>query len=153
VGTAGGCGDVHEFDAGPFDYHGTMEKYFEAKAKLFEGVGATLPRVAVINADDAAGVRLIEHANRSQVMTYGLDGGEYRAEGVTMRAGETRFLMKTPHGDVAMLSPLTGRRQCIQSAGSFVCCICARAFSGADCFGCGRFATGAGAVPGGAGFA
>ena len=40
------------------DYHGTMERYFAAKAKLFEGVGAPPPRVAVINVDDAAGRRL-----------------------------------------------------------------------------------------------
>ena len=35
------------------DYHGTMERYFAAKARLFEGVGAPPPRVAVINVDDA----------------------------------------------------------------------------------------------------
>ena len=37
------------------DYHGTMEKYAAAKARLFEGVGAEAPRVAVINVDDAYG--------------------------------------------------------------------------------------------------
>ena len=37
------------------DYHGTMEKYFAAKARLFAGVGAAPPRVAVINVDDACG--------------------------------------------------------------------------------------------------
>ena len=37
------------------DYHGTMENYAAAKAKLFAGVGAKPPRVAVINADDAYG--------------------------------------------------------------------------------------------------
>src|SRR5271168_1945226 len=31
------------------DYHGTMEKYFAAKARLFEGVGIAPPRIAVIN--------------------------------------------------------------------------------------------------------
>jgi UDP-N-acetylmuramoyl-L-alanyl-D-glutamate--2,6-diaminopimelate ligase len=42
-------------------------------------------------------------------MRYGMEGGEYRAEDVVLRAGETRFLFKTPKGDVAMRSPLTGR--------------------------------------------
>ena len=42
-------------------------------------------------------------------MTYGLLGGEYRAEEIVLHAGETRFLFKTPKGDVAMRSPLTGR--------------------------------------------
>ena len=37
------------------DYHGTMEAYLEAKTRLFEGVGAAAPRVAVINGDDPVG--------------------------------------------------------------------------------------------------
>jgi UDP-N-acetylmuramoyl-L-alanyl-D-glutamate--2,6-diaminopimelate ligase len=92
------------------DYHGTMEMYFAAKARLFAGVGAAPPRVAVINVDDAAGRRLVPGANRSQVVTYGLEGkGDFRAEQIRMRAGETRFHMATPVGLVEMVSPLTGR--------------------------------------------
>jgi UDP-N-acetylmuramoyl-L-alanyl-D-glutamate--2,6-diaminopimelate ligase len=92
------------------DYHGTMENYFAAKARLFEGVGAPPPRVAVINVDDPAGGRLVKIIGRSQVLGYGMEGrGEFCAAGVTMRAGETRFVMKTPMGDVEMRSPLTGR--------------------------------------------
>lgn len=91
------------------DYHGTMEHYFLAKARLLEGVGAPAPRIAVLNMDDEAGIRLAAMAGRSSVMGYGLLHGTYRAEDVVLRAGETRFTMKTPHGDVAMRSPLTGR--------------------------------------------
>jgi UDP-N-acetylmuramoyl-L-alanyl-D-glutamate--2,6-diaminopimelate ligase len=92
------------------DYHGTMAKYFAAKARLFEGVGAPPPRVAVINLDDATGERLALRADRSQVVTYGLQGlGDFRAEEIRMRAGETRFRMATPVGVVEMVSPLTGR--------------------------------------------
>jgi UDP-N-acetylmuramoyl-L-alanyl-D-glutamate--2,6-diaminopimelate ligase len=91
------------------DYHGTMEAYFLAKARLFEGVGGPAPRIAVINDDDEAGQRLVVLAARSCVMSYGLKTGEYRAEGVLLHAGDTRFTMKTPKGDVAIRSPLTGR--------------------------------------------
>jgi UDP-N-acetylmuramoyl-L-alanyl-D-glutamate--2,6-diaminopimelate ligase len=91
------------------DFHGTMERYFAAKARLFEGVGTRPPRVAVINADDAYGGRLAGQGLRSHAMTYGLENGEYRAERVELRAGETRFVFKTPNGDAAMRSPLTGR--------------------------------------------
>jgi UDP-N-acetylmuramoyl-L-alanyl-D-glutamate--2,6-diaminopimelate ligase len=92
------------------DYHGTMERYFAAKARLFEGVVAPPPRVAVINVDDAAGRRLVLGANRSQVVTYGLgEKSDFRAEQIRMRAGETRFHMATPAGLVEMVSPLTGR--------------------------------------------
>src|SRR5581483_10889800 len=40
------------------DYHGTMEQYFAAKAMLFDPARAD---VAVVNADDPFGRRLIEH--------------------------------------------------------------------------------------------
>jgi len=93
------------------DYHGTMEKYFAAKVRLFEGVGAPPPRVAVINGDDAYGSRLVREVQRSQVMSYGMEpgSGEYRAEEVKLYAGDTRFVFKTPHGDANVRSPLTGR--------------------------------------------
>jgi UDP-N-acetylmuramoyl-L-alanyl-D-glutamate--2,6-diaminopimelate ligase len=93
------------------DYHGTMEKYFAAKARLFEGVGAPPPRVAVINGDDAHGERLSTTTWGSLMMSYGLSprSGEYRAEDVILRAGETRFVFKTPNGDRSIQSQLTGR--------------------------------------------
>src|ERR1700748_488773 len=69
------------------DYHGTMEKYFAAKARLFQGVGAPPPRVAVINNDDWGGERLAHSSLQSEVMRYGIEGGEYRAEGVMLCAG------------------------------------------------------------------
>jgi UDP-N-acetylmuramoyl-L-alanyl-D-glutamate--2,6-diaminopimelate ligase len=91
------------------DFHGTMDKYFAAKARLFEGVGTSPPRVAVINGDDWWGGERLAHSLRSEVMRYGMDGGEYRAENVVLYAGETRFLFKTPYGDAGIRSPLTGR--------------------------------------------
>jgi UDP-N-acetylmuramoyl-L-alanyl-D-glutamate--2,6-diaminopimelate ligase len=92
------------------DYHGTMESYFAAKARLFDGVGAPSPRVAVINADDAYGERLALSAERSQLVRYGMEGrGDFVADDVRMVAGETRFRMTTPHGVAEMRSPLTGR--------------------------------------------
>ncbi len=91
------------------DFHGTMERYFAAKARLFEGVGAPPPRVAVINVDDGWGERLVPIASQSEVMRYGMEKGEYRAEDILLHAGETGFLFKTPKGDVAMRSSLTGR--------------------------------------------
>jgi UDP-N-acetylmuramoyl-L-alanyl-D-glutamate--2,6-diaminopimelate ligase len=91
------------------DFHGTMERYFAAKVRLFEGVGAPPPRVAVINEDDGWGERLVRISSSAEMMRYGLERGEYRAEDVVLRAGETRFLFKTPNGDAAIRSSLTGR--------------------------------------------
>jgi UDP-N-acetylmuramoyl-L-alanyl-D-glutamate--2,6-diaminopimelate ligase len=97
------------------DYHGTMEKYFAAKARLFEGVGAPPPRVAVVNLDDEYGGAMERAAaGCGEVWTYGVGSRfgrvpEFRAEAVVLRAGETSFDWKTPKGTVAMRSSLTGR--------------------------------------------
>jgi UDP-N-acetylmuramoyl-L-alanyl-D-glutamate--2,6-diaminopimelate ligase len=93
------------------DYHGTMEQYFAAKGRLFEGVGTPPPSVAVINGDDEYGSRLVREVRGPELMTYGLEpgSGDYRAEEIKLHAGETRFVFKTPNGDVRVRSPLTGR--------------------------------------------
>jgi UDP-N-acetylmuramoyl-L-alanyl-D-glutamate--2,6-diaminopimelate ligase len=91
------------------DYHGTMEAYAEAKARLFEGVGTAAPRVAVINADDAVAEQMIAAARRSEIVTYGVDTGDWRAVDVALHAGETRFRLHAPEGEVEVVSPLTGR--------------------------------------------
>ena len=92
------------------DYHETMERYFAAKMRLFEGVGAVPPRVAVVNIDDEYGRRIVEAAGRSQILTYGMrESATFRAEYVRMKAGETRFTLFTPVGAVEMVSSMTGR--------------------------------------------
>ena len=40
------------------DYHGSMENYFAAKRKLFDGSAGPPPRVAILNQDDAYGATL-----------------------------------------------------------------------------------------------
>jgi UDP-N-acetylmuramoyl-L-alanyl-D-glutamate--2,6-diaminopimelate ligase len=97
------------------DYHGTMERYFAAKARLFEGVGTPPPRVAVVNLDDEYGGAMEKSAATcSEVWTYGLKSNygwvpEFRAEDVMLGAGYTSFIWKTPMGTVEMRSSLTGR--------------------------------------------
>jgi UDP-N-acetylmuramoyl-L-alanyl-D-glutamate--2,6-diaminopimelate ligase len=92
------------------DYHQTMERYFQAKARLFEGVGTPPPRVAVVNTDDPYGEKLAAGLERSQLLRYGLDAEtDFRAEDVRMRAGKTQFRMATPAGSVEVCSRLTGR--------------------------------------------
>ena len=45
------------------DYHGSMENYFAAKRKLFDGSVGSSPRVAILNQDDAYGAKLKAHAS------------------------------------------------------------------------------------------
>src|SRR5580692_8563342 len=77
------------------DFHGTMERYAAAKARLFEGVGAAAPRVAVINVDDESSEQMMAAARACEVRRYGIDGGEWRAENVLLEAGRTQFTMST----------------------------------------------------------
>ena len=92
------------------DYHGTMGKYLAAKERLFEGVGVAPPRVAIINHDDDYARVMSYAARHSELMMYGMyDYGGYRAEDVVIHAGSTTYMWKTPRGDVAIRSPLTGR--------------------------------------------
>ena len=62
------------------DFHGTMERYAAAKARLFEGVGAAGPRVAVINADDESAEQMMAAARACEVRRYGINGGEWRGK-------------------------------------------------------------------------
>ncbi|MDQ2834141.1 MAG: UDP-N-acetylmuramoyl-L-alanyl-D-glutamate--2,6-diaminopimelate ligase [Acidobacteriota bacterium] len=91
------------------DYHGNMEDYFRAKAKLFEGVGTPPPRTAVINIDDLYGNRLSRVSSGSELIRYGLHGGEYRAEAIELLPAESRFVFKTPQGDTPVRTPLRGK--------------------------------------------
>jgi UDP-N-acetylmuramoyl-L-alanyl-D-glutamate--2,6-diaminopimelate ligase len=93
------------------DYHGTMERYFAAKARLFEGVGAPPPRVAVINLDDPYGPDMVKSFHGTELMTYGIGGSEatHCAFDVRQTSGGTRFEFDTPHDRVLIRSPLSGR--------------------------------------------
>lgn len=93
------------------DYHGTMENYFAAKCKLFDGSALPAPRVAVINADDPYSNRLIATAVAAgvQVWTYGIQSGDFHATQIKMSATGMRFRMTTPSGEVEMQTRLTGR--------------------------------------------
>ena len=95
------------------DYHGTMADYFEAKAKLFTGVGAAAPRVAVINLDDECFnlLRYRAKSSGSSEMVYGTQhyGGVYQASSIVLEAGLTRFEFAIPSSEhVTIQSPLTG---------------------------------------------
>ncbi|HVJ08080.1 MAG TPA: UDP-N-acetylmuramoyl-L-alanyl-D-glutamate--2,6-diaminopimelate ligase [Acidisarcina sp.] len=93
------------------DYHRTMEKYFSAKAKLFDGSQAAVPRVAVLNIEDPYGVRLAEIARAagSEVFAYGLQQGDFRADDLQMAPNGMSFSMQTPGGSIPIRTRLTGR--------------------------------------------
>lgn len=92
------------------DYHKTFDEYFRAKRMLFEGVGTSPPRVAVLNIDDEYGRELVKFSkSRSKVLTYGWSSGDFHAENVDLGMKGTRFDMATPDGTIPVWSPMIGR--------------------------------------------
>jgi UDP-N-acetylmuramoyl-L-alanyl-D-glutamate--2,6-diaminopimelate ligase len=93
------------------DYHHTMEEYFAAKRKLFDGSIAPPPRAAILNQDDAYGVRLqaiAQAAGTESGFTYGMHGGDFHADRLRMEPGGMTFTLVTPMGDVPVRTRLTG---------------------------------------------
>jgi UDP-N-acetylmuramoyl-L-alanyl-D-glutamate--2,6-diaminopimelate ligase len=93
------------------DYHGTMEAYFAAKRKLFDGSQARPPRMAVLNAEDDTQAALVETAQAagSAIWSYGVDHGDFRAREIAMRPNGMRFTLVTPQGEAPIEVALTGR--------------------------------------------
>ena len=94
------------------DFHGTMAAYAAAKARLFEGVGAPPPRVAVINADDPYASTMLAAAKGYETKwTYSLSDprADFVASEVKYAAGATAFMLATPAGNARLHTQLTGR--------------------------------------------
>jgi UDP-N-acetylmuramoyl-L-alanyl-D-glutamate--2,6-diaminopimelate ligase len=91
------------------DYHKDFEHYFQAKRRLFEGLGAPPPDCAVINTDDPWGVRLLELPYFER-LTYGLNGdAQVRPLQVKSTPTATEARIATPAGELRIASPLVGR--------------------------------------------
>jgi UDP-N-acetylmuramyl-tripeptide synthetase len=94
------------------DYHGTMEAYFDAKRRLFDGRTGEPPRVSVVNVDDEYGARLhqeISGAGR-RALRFALDAeAEVTARGLEFSMSGTRMTLVTPEGEREVSSPLVGR--------------------------------------------
>lgn len=94
------------------DYHGSFDSYFASKQILFEGCGTEAPRVAILNADDAYGMKLakLSHSIGSETFTYGIDAkADFRPEKLEMSPSGNRFDLITPGGVIPIYSPLIGR--------------------------------------------
>ena len=91
------------------DYHGTMEVYGAAKAKLFAWPNL---RAAVINVDDAFGRELAGRiSGDSQLLRCGIDNADadIRAGDVHTHSDGIDFHLATPWGEAAAHSTLLGR--------------------------------------------
>ncbi|MBV6495187.1 MAG: UDP-N-acetylmuramoyl-L-alanyl-D-glutamate--2,6-diaminopimelate ligase [Acidobacteria bacterium] len=95
------------------DYHGTMERYFEAKQKLFDGSLGSVPAASVINIDDEWGRKLAQllRAAGQKTITTGQDS-DADITGTNIEVSlvhGTTFDLNTPIGAARINSPLVGK--------------------------------------------
>jgi UDP-N-acetylmuramoyl-L-alanyl-D-glutamate--2,6-diaminopimelate ligase len=109
-----------DFDVGVFtnltrdhlDYHLTFEAYYEAKRRLFTGLGRGGKRAtAVINADDAWGCRLLADPDVvAPRVSFGLTAAaEVRATEIRLSAEGSTFRVESPWGAAPVRLRLLGR--------------------------------------------
>jgi UDP-N-acetylmuramoyl-L-alanyl-D-glutamate--2,6-diaminopimelate ligase len=90
------------------DFHETFEDYFAAKRRLFADTGAGAPEVAVLNADDEFGKRLVRLAKNT--VTYGLESdADITTKKFQLTFDGLTFTAHTPSGKVQVVSRLVGR--------------------------------------------
>jgi UDP-N-acetylmuramyl-tripeptide synthetase len=93
------------------DYHKTMENYWYAKQRLFDGRLGSRPKTSVINLDDTHGVELADRLKREglQVVTYAVksDADITARDSEFSLAGMT-FRLRTPGSEIDFHSPLVG---------------------------------------------
>jgi UDP-N-acetylmuramoyl-L-alanyl-D-glutamate--2,6-diaminopimelate ligase len=100
------------------DYHKTMEAYFAAKEKLFDGSLGSEPEASIINIDDEYGRRLLKTA-KGRAVTYGFGkDADVRTDDFKLSASGLAYTASTPAGDVEIVSPLVGRFHVLNTLGS-----------------------------------
>jgi UDP-N-acetylmuramoyl-L-alanyl-D-glutamate--2,6-diaminopimelate ligase len=91
------------------DFHVTMDAYFAAKQKLFEGAGGPPPPFAVINRDDEAAQQLKLHP-KTQVFWYGFGAdANLRARHITSGFQGLKFDVQYGKRRIEIASSLIGR--------------------------------------------
>ena len=88
------------------DYHGDMENYAAAKARLFNWPGLEW---VVLNVDDAFGRQLEGETRSARVAGYGFHRGAVVADTLRLSQGGLHLTVHTDWGDADIDAPLLGR--------------------------------------------
>ena len=96
------------------DFHGTMENYFEAKAKLFTGLAGQKQKtkpVAIVNIDDRYGQQLLGRLDKNvAVITYGMGSrADFRASNYRAEFTGTSYQLDARGKSYLVRLPLIGR--------------------------------------------
>ncbi len=119
-----------EFDAVIFtnltrdhlDYHGTMERYFEAKQRLFLGLGeGTKKTSAIINIDDPWGRRLAADSRiQASVLRFGCGSdADVRACDIRLHGQGSEFRVVGPWGESRLHLALLGQFNVMNALGAY----------------------------------
>lgn len=91
------------------DFHGTMDNYFAAKRKLFDGSIGKRPAHSILNVDDPKGVELKAVCGEA-ALSYALDAeADISTKEKHFGLEGLRFTAQTPIGKIEIASPLVGR--------------------------------------------
>jgi UDP-N-acetylmuramoyl-L-alanyl-D-glutamate--2,6-diaminopimelate ligase len=110
------------------DYHGTMERYLDAKLMLFDGrnldpaPGARTTWTAVVDADDPAAASVVAAARSGggELASFGeAKGSRYRIAALTPRERGLTFDLRHDGGGTPIALPLLGRHNAWNAAGAF----------------------------------
>src|SRR5438046_3676313 len=96
------------------DFHGTMENYFEAKAKLFAGLAGQNQKTkpaAIVNIDDRYGRQLLDRLDKSvAIITYGMGlHADFRASNYRAEFTGTSYQLDARGKSYLVRLPLIGR--------------------------------------------
>src|SRR6266446_4581108 len=96
------------------DFHGTMENYFAAKARLFEQLSQQEKKqkpVVIVNIDDRYGERLLRKIDKKiSVVTFGMGvQADFRASNYRMEFGGTSYQLDARGKSYLVRVPLIGR--------------------------------------------
>lgn len=93
------------------DYHKTMENYWYAKKRLFDGRLGSRPKISVINVDDSYGRELATELEKEglRVIRYAVKSAAHvTAQSPQFSLNGLRFQLQTPAGIREFFSPLVG---------------------------------------------
>jgi UDP-N-acetylmuramoyl-L-alanyl-D-glutamate--2,6-diaminopimelate ligase len=96
------------------DFHGTMENYFEAKARLFVELSGQQKKrkpVAIVNIDDRYGEQLLGKIDKNiSTITYGMGArADFRASNYRMEFSGTSYQLEARARSYLVRLPLIGR--------------------------------------------
>jgi UDP-N-acetylmuramoyl-L-alanyl-D-glutamate--2,6-diaminopimelate ligase len=127
--------DGCEFDVGIFtnltqdhlDFHGTMDRYAEAKARLFRMLGGSRAKpgeaAAVLNADDPR-TPYMAQATTARIIRFGLASpAEVWVRERRLTLSGIRATAETPWGSLAIASPLVGQHNLSNILGAAAACL------------------------------